>query len=212
MFRDRAHAGRLLAEELGRAYAGAENVVVLGIPRGGVMVAEEIARLLGLPLDVVVTSKIGAPGNPEYAVGAIDPDGAVTQNVYGGYSMTELEHLGRPVRDKIRQRIQLYRRGDAGAPDVAGKTVIVVDDGIATGLTVLAAVDYLRRLGADRLVLAVPVISADAARAMRSKVDELVAIEEPEIFYAVGQFYRHFGQTTDEEVMRALAGRSVSKE
>ncbi len=204
MFRDRVHAGRLLAEELSEELVGRPDAVVFGIPRGGVIVAAQIAHKLSLPLDVIVTSKIGAPGNPEYAIGAVDPDGAVTQNVCAGYSMPELERLGRPVRDKVRRRLDLYRPGRGLDIDVEGRTVVLVDDGIATGLTTFAAVDYLRSKGVARLILAVPVISADAAQVMRSRVDRLVALEEPEVFYAVGQFYREFGQTSDDEVLHAL--------
>lgn len=204
MFRDRVHAGRLLAGELADL-AGSTEAVVLGIPRGGVVVAAEIAGKLGLPLDVIVTSKIGAPGNAEYAIGAIDADGAITQNVYAGYSMTELEHLGRPVRERIAHRMELYRAGRGEELDVVGKTAVLVDDGIATGLTAFAAVDYLKRKGASRIVLAVPVIAADAVRVMRTRVDRVVALEEPEIFYAVGQFYRRFEQTSDDEVLHALS-------
>jgi predicted phosphoribosyltransferase len=204
MFRDRVHAGRLLAGEL-TDLAGSSEAVVLGIPRGGVIVAAEIADKLGLPLDVVVTSKIGAPGNPEYAIGAIDADGAITQNVYAGYSMTELEHLGRPVRERTAHRMELYRAGRGSKLDIAGRTAVLVDDGIATGLTAFAAVDYLKSKGASWIVLAVPVIAADAARVMRTRVDRLVALEEPEIFYAAGQFYRRFEQTSDDEVLHALS-------
>lgn len=203
MFRDRHDAGRQLAEELAR-FAGASDVVVLGIPRGGVIVGREIATRLGLPLDVIVTSKIGSPGNSEYAVGAIDSDGAVIESPYGGYSVMELEHLGRMVRETIERRVQLYRIG-RDALDVEGKTVILVDDGIATGLTAMAAVEYLYRHGAKEIVLAVPVIASDTADRLEDMVDELITVEEPEVFYAVGQYYHNFEQTSDDEVLSALA-------
>ena len=157
-----------------------------------------------MPLDLVIASKIGAPGNPEFAVGAVDPGGEVTQNTYTGYSLGDLQHLSGPVREKIRKRIELYR-GTSEPPDIAGRRVILVDDGIATGLTALSAIDYIRRLGAASVVLAVPVIAADTARAMRERVDELVTIEEPQLFYAVGQFYRRFDQTSDDEVLAEMA-------
>ncbi|MDP2181026.1 MAG: phosphoribosyltransferase family protein [Actinomycetota bacterium] len=205
MFRDRHDAGRQLAEELAR-FVGASDVVVLGIPRGGVVVGEEIARRLELPLDIIVTSKIGAPGNPEYAVGAVDPDGAVIANPYAGYSTAELEHLGRSVRETIERRVQMYRSGRDDL-DLEGKTVILVDDGIATGLTAMAAVEYIYRHGAKEIVLAVPVIASDTADRLEEMVDELITVEEPDIFYAVGQFYRSFEQTSDDEVLSALAGR-----
>lgn len=204
MFRDRAEAGRLLAEELSSGFAGASDVVVLGIPRGGVIVAAEVARRLGLPLDVVIACKIGAPGSPEYAVGAIDPDGVVTANPQARYSPAELEHMGRPVRERIVLREELYR-GGRPVRELSGATVIVVDDGIATGLTARAALEYVRRKGAARVVLATPVIAPGSVAAFESLADEVVSVEEPAGFRAVGQFYRHFEQTSDDEVLSALA-------
>lgn len=203
MFKDRTHAGRLLAEELSARHAERENTIVLGIPRGGVVLANEVARRLSLPLDIIVTSKIGAPGNPEYAIGAVDPDGEVTPNPYAAYSLLELKQLAVPVHHKIESRLRLYR-GAQEPLNLSGKTVILIDDGIATGLTVISAIAYLRRHGASSIVVAVPVIAAGAAALIRPDVDELVALEEPEVFYAVGQFYRHFDQVSDDEVLEAL--------
>ncbi|MDP2233572.1 MAG: phosphoribosyltransferase family protein, partial [Actinomycetota bacterium] len=140
MFRDRTHAGRLLAEELRARVALAPDAIVLGIPRGGVIVAGEVAKRLRLPLDVIIAAKIGAPGNPEYAIGAVDPDGAVTQNVYAGYTMDQLELLGHTAAERVAARLRLYG-DDRPEIEVAHRTVIVVDDGIATGLTAYAAVD-----------------------------------------------------------------------
>lgn len=202
MFRDRHDAGRQLAEELG-AYAGRDDVVVLGIPRGGVVIGGEIARLLDLPLDVVVSSKVGAPGNPEYAVGAVDPDGRVTANPAAGYEISELEHLAREVRERVTRRADLYRGGKV-QPELAGLTVILVDDGIATGLTALAALRYVRSHGAAHVILAVPVIAAGAVNEVSLFADEIVAIERPEVFYAVGQYYRSFAQVSDDEVLDIL--------
>lgn len=203
MFRDRTHAGRLLAEELEFELSASDDVVVYGIPRGGVIVAAEVARRLKRPLDVVIASKIGSPGNPEYAIGAVDADGAVTQNVYAGYSLAELGILARSAHEKVESRLALYASG--GAPIApAGHTAVIVDDGIATGLTAFAAADYLRRHGATRIVLAVPVIAGDTARTLRGRVDAVIALEEPELFYAVGQFYRNFDEVTDNEVIAVL--------
>lgn len=165
--------------------------------------AEEVSRRLGLPLDVVIASKIGAPGNEEYAIGAVDPAGVVTIGERAGRWADEIELLALPVRDKIQRRLVMYRRGSAPLP-VQGQTVILVDDGIATGLTAAAAISYLRAQGAGRLVLAVPVMPADTAARIRERVDELVALETPEFFSAVGQFYRHFEQTSDDEVLATL--------
>lgn len=203
MFRDRVHAGRLLAEELAPELSGLDDAVIYGIPRGGVIVAAELARRLNCPLDVVIASKIGSAGNPEYAIGAVDADGAVTQNVYAGYTMSELEILGRSAREKVAARLKLYQSG-TGPIAPRGRTAVLVDDGIATGLTAFAAADYLQRHGASGVILAVPVIAADTARSMRSRVSRVIALEEPELFYAVGQFYRHFDQVSDAEVLAVL--------
>ena len=208
MFRDRVDAGRQLAEELA-TYSGDESAVVLGIPRGGVIVAAEVASRLSLPLDIVLASKIGAPGNPEFAVGAVDFDGNVLANPGAGFTESELEHLGREAKLRIQRRAEVYRAGELGV-DLAGRTAIVVDDGIATGLTAEAALGYVQRRGARRVVLAVPVIAAGAERRLAETADEIVAVERPEVFHAVGEFYRRFGQTSDDEVISALAGQARS--
>lgn len=210
MFRDRVHAGRLLAEEIRASVALDPGAIVLGIPRGGVIVAAEVAKRLKLSLDVIVAGKIGAPGNPEYAIGAVDPDGAVTQNVYAGYTIDQLEVLGHAAAARVAARLRLYE-GDRPELDVAHRTVLVVDDGIATGLTAYAAIDYLRRHEASRIVLAVPVIAHDAAVFLGARVDKLVSLMEPEMFYAVGQFYRHFDQVNDDLVRDALRRSSPSR-
>jgi len=202
VFRDRIDAGRQLAEELA-SYTNDSDAVVLGIPRGGVVVAAEVARRLGLPLDIVIASKIGAPQNPEYAVGAISADGHVLPNPYAGFTESELEHLGRDAKAKVERRVEIYRAGREPIP-LEGRTAIVVDDGIATGLTAEAAIAYVRRQDAARVVLAVPVIAADSATRLQEMVDDLVAVERPSVFYAVGQFYRRFDQTSDDEVISAL--------
>lgn len=208
MFRDRQDGGRRLAERLER-FRGVPGAVVAAIPRGGVVVAAEVARELGLPLDVVVVRKIGAPGNPEYAIGAMDEDGRV---IRGHVAFAGEEHLRREAernREEIRRRVREYR-GGREALDVAGRTVLLVDDGIATGLTALAAVGFLRAHGAARVVLATPVIARSSAEQLRREVDELVAVSEPVDFYAVGQFYTLFDQTGDEEVRSLLAVSTAS--
>jgi len=202
MFRDRNDAGRQLAEEL-VSHADLDDALVLGIPRGGVIIAAEVAERLGMPLDIVVTSKIGAPGNPEYAVGAVDPNGIVTPNPGAGFSAHELEHLGRSAKERITARTQLYR-GDREPARITDRTLIVCDDGIAAGLTVIAAYEYLKRLGAARIIVAVPVSAPDSARGLRERGAEVIAVEEPEPFGAVGRFYRRFDQTSDDEVLAAL--------
>jgi len=201
MFRDRIDAGERLAAELrGRVPAGA---LVLGVPRGGVVVAAEVARALGLELDVVVVRKIGAPGNPEYAIGAVDEDGNVIggNTAYGDAAyMSKAAEAGRA---EIARRLSAYR-GDRPAAAVARRTVVIVDDGIATGRTLLAAVGSLRRRGAERIVVAAPVASMEAARDVGRVADEVIVLATPPDFYAVGQFYGFFDQTSDAEVVELL--------
>jgi putative phosphoribosyl transferase len=205
-YADRADAGRKLGVRL-RAEDIPADAVVLGIPRGGVVVAAEVARELGLPLDVVVPAKVGAPGNPEYAIGAVAPDGIVVPNPEAGYSAEEVARFSGPAHDKIQRSIEKFL-GDVEPMPLAGRTVVIVDDGLATGLTALAAVDYVRRQGAKRIILAVPVASRSAVSALREHADEVIAVDVPESFMAVGQFYRQFGQTEDDEVVDLLEAAS----
>lgn len=201
MFIDRVDAGRKLAAALtGRVPADA---IVLAVPRGGVVVGAEVARQLGLELDLVVVRKIGAPGNPEYAIGAVDEDG----NVIGGHTVyADESYVTRAAaegRSEIVRRLRAYR-GGRPAPRIAGRTVLVTDDGIATGMTLRAAVESLRRRGAERIIVAAPVASPPAVREIGRVADEVVVLEAPPDFYAVGQFYRDFDQTSDAEVVRLL--------
>ena len=202
MFRDRTDAGRRLAGAMG-SYAYLPGVMVLGIPRGGVVVAAEVARVLGAPLDIVVASKLGAPGNPEYAVGAIDADGTVTRNARVAVSEEYLRPVLEERKVEIARRLETYR-GARPSLNVQNRTVLLVDDGIATGLTARAAVGYLRRHGAKRIVVAAPVMPPETAAALSEVADEIVALETPRSFSAVGQFYADFGQTGDAEVIGLL--------
>lgn len=204
LFADRVDAGKQLGAELSvRGYAVRDDVVVLGVPRGGVEVAAEVARILGAPLDIVVVRKIGSPGNPEFAAGAVDPDGRVYDNPEARVSPRYLEHEGEREHLEALRRIGAYR-GSAPEPVLSGQVVIVVDDGVATGLTSLAAVRWLRSRGASHVVLAVPVIAPSVERELSGEVDELVALETPPGFYAVGAHYRRFGQLTDAQVKSLL--------
>jgi len=202
MWQDRIEAGGALAEELLARGYGADDVV-LGIPRGGVEVAAEVARRLGSPLDVVVVRKVGFPGNPEFAAGAVDPDGTVIPNPQAGASAEYLASEGAREHEEALRRIAEYRGGRTDF-DLLGRRALVVDDGIATGLTALAAVRWLRANGATRVALAVPVIAPDAARMLAGEVDELVALDAPGGFSAVGAYYARFPQLTDAEVQRLL--------
>lgn len=204
MWADRVEAGYDLARELARrGYGGRDDVVVLGIPRGGVEVAAEVARVLAAPLDVVVVRKIGMPTNPEFAAGAVDLDGRVLANPEAGASPEYLRTGGATQRVEAQRRAEAYRAGRP-EPELAKRTAIVVDDGIATGLTAQAAVSYLRRQGATSVVLAVPVMAPQAAHDLGPLVDELVALEIPRGFYAVGAYYASFPQLSDAEVQELL--------
>ncbi len=208
IFVDRADAGRRLAEKLAR-YA-AEHPIVLGLTRGGVPVAAEVARSLGAELDAVVVRKIGAPGFPEYAVGAIAEGGETWLRREAlrelGLGNDEVQALAEEQAAELARRVRLFRR-DRPPPELAGRTVIVVDDGVATGATAHAAARSARRRGASRVILAAPVIAADSEPELRADFDEVVAVELPETFFAVGQFYARFEQVPDAEVLAALAAR-----
>ena len=207
MFADRIDAGQQLATALA-GYASAPATIVLGIPRGGVVVAAQVAERLGLPLDIVFAAKVGAPGNAEYAVGAVTADGQLLANPEAGLDEANLERAAGPAREKIARQLTSLR-GVRPPLQVSGMTAIVVDDGLATGLTARAAVAYLRRQSAARIVLAVPVAAGASAAVLRREVDELVAVEIPYSFHAVGQFYARFPQTDDAEV-RGLLGVSAA--
>jgi putative phosphoribosyl transferase len=203
-FVDREDAGRSLAEALS-AYRRKTNVVVVALPRGGVVLGRIVADLLGAPLDLVVPRKIGAPGNEEYAIGAITEAGDAVWNEVEK-ALTDTGYLESEVKKQqaeARRRLGLYR---AGLPprDLKDKTVIVVDDGVATGYTMLAAVATVRAAGAARIVAAVPVAPADSVEKLRASVDEVVVLETPRIFWAIGAFYGQFGQVDDETVIKLM--------
>jgi putative phosphoribosyl transferase len=206
-FRDRRHAGRLLAEPL-RRYAHQEDAIVLGLPRGGVPVAYEVAQALGLPLDVVVVRKLGVPGNEELAMGAVASGGAyvVHKAIVKAFhvSQAELDDAVERQRAEVAKREQLFR-GRAGAPDLTDKVAILVDDGMATGSSLSAAIQAIRRQGPKAVIVAVPTASPEACVMLEPQVDELVALQTPQTFRAVGQWYEDFSQATDGEVVDLLA-------
>lgn len=206
LFRDRQDAGRKLAWALNR-FAGRDDVVVLGLPRGGVPVALEVARMLRAPLDVLVVRKLGVPGHEELAMGAIASGGARVMNAalvrQLGISEASIEHVARIEHEELTRRERAFR-GTGPPLDVTDRTVIVVDDGVATGATMRSAVASLKQAGAKRVVVAVPVAAVDAERLLRREADEVVCLGTPEPFLSVGQWYEEFGQTNDDEVRAAL--------
>jgi putative phosphoribosyl transferase len=206
-FRNRYEAGALLAEKL-TAYANNPEVIVLALPRGGVPVGAEVARKLNVPFDLFVVRKLGLPGHPELAMGAIASGGVrvfngdvvnalrIPDDVINAVSAMEFQELKR--------REQAYR-DDLPPPEVEGKTVIIVDDGIATGSTMVAAISALRQLNVERIVVATPTVARSTYEYLRENADEVVAVLVPEEFYGVGQWYEDFSQTSDEEVRRLIA-------
>ncbi len=205
IFKDRKQAGRLLAEEL-EQYKD-KNPLVLGIPRGGVVVAYEVAKILKAELDVIISRKLGAPMQPELAIGAIAPGGVrVLDQVTVGYfdlSESDIQRIVALETEEMDRRIAAFR---AGKPDldVKNRIVIIVDDGLATGQTALAAVRAVKKMGAKEIVLAVPVCAKDTKVAMLDEVDSLICMLAPRDFAAVGYWYENFTQVEDSEVIKIL--------
>ena len=206
MFRNRQHAGELLAAQLA-AYRGQLNALVLALPRGGVPVAAVLARELGLPLDVFPVRKLGAPAQPEYAMGAIAVNGLVVLHKQAiaslHVSQSTLDAVIAREHEELLRQERVYR--DPRPPLIlAGKTLILVDDGLATGYTMLAAIRATRELHPARIVVAVPLAPADTLDHLRPEADEVVCFHTPHDLFAIGQFYEDFSQTTDDQVREAL--------
>ncbi|HMV51746.1 MAG TPA: phosphoribosyltransferase [Blastocatellia bacterium] len=207
-FKDRAEAGRLLAQTLG-GFAGRQDVIVLALPRGGVPVAHEIANALNVPLDVLPVRKLGVPELEEFAMGAIASGGArvLNEDVVQRLAITEeaIDEITRRESCELKRREQLYR-GNRRAPQLTGRTVILVDDGLATGSTMQAAVEAVRRQHPARMIVAVPVAATSSCESLNRLDEGLTCVCElaVEPFYAVGLWYENFGQTTDEEVCKLL--------
>jgi predicted phosphoribosyltransferase len=205
-FENRAEAGRFLATKL-MHYANDPNVLVLGLPRGGVPVAYEVARALDAPLDVFVVRKLGAPGHEEMAMGAVAMGGVrvLSQQIVKGLAISkpQVEAVVASERAELERREKLYR-GDRPMPTMAGRTVILVDDGLATGASMWAAVLALKRFEPGRIVVAVPTAARETCAQFEREVDEVVCAIMPDPFYAVGLWYENFDQTTDEEVRDLL--------
>lgn len=204
VFIDRRDAGIQLAAAL-KKFKGKKDVLLFALPRGGVVLGAEVAKGLGLPFDVIVTRKIGAPENPEYAIGALSETGEIIWNEAerAAHDPQVLEKIVREETAEAARRIKKYRQGRE-LPNMDGKTVIIVDDGVATGLTIRAAIAAAKAKKADRIVIAVPHGARDSLKLLRREADEVIALEEPSWYGAVGAFYRVFPQTEDEEVIELL--------
>lgn len=205
-FHDRTDAGQQLAERFSDL-AGREDVIVLGLPRGGVPVAAEVARAINAPLDVLLVRKVGVPGRPELAMGAIaSGDQLVLDNeIITSFGVTDdsIHHAIERERKVLRNREQLYR-GDRPLPNPVGKTVLLIDDGLATGSTMRVAIQAVKQQQPAQIIVGVPVGSPDRVRAIGREVDRIECVSSPPGFRAVGQFYRNFLPTTDDEVIEAL--------
>ncbi len=206
IFRDRYDAGQQLAEQLS-FLKDQPNVIVLGIPRGGVVVAAEVARALNAPLDVFLAHKLGAPFNPELAIGAVTSTGEILLDELLVHeldiSTDEIAREAEHQRAEIERRMHLYRQNRSPL-DVQNKTVVLIDDGVATGSTVLASLRALRQMRPAKLILAIPVGPAETMHRLARECDQLIVLATPEPFWAVGRFYAQFGQTSDEEVIALL--------
>src|SRR4030043_314814 len=205
LFKDRVEAGKRLASAL-RSFAG-KGAIVLAIPRGGVVVGFEVARTLSLPLDVIIPRKIGAPDNPELAIGAVTEDGTIIpdDSLISYLEVTEgyVKEESNRQKLEIERRLKLYR-GDVPYPTLRNRDVIIVDDGIATGSTMKAALASIRKSGAKTITVAIPVGPPSTIRELKKEADHVVCLHTPESFQAIGQFYEDFAQTADEEVTRLL--------
>lgn len=206
MFKNRTDAGRKLAQALEK-YKNAANTVILALPRGGVVVGYQVAKKLNLPLDIVVPRKIGAPGNPEFAIGAITEtgEGIFDEETIKTYNISKdyIENEIKKEKAEAERRLKLYR-GKRPCLVLTGKTVIVLDDGLATGLTMRAAIKTVKARNPRRIVVAIPIGPPDSIEMIKREVDEIIYLDAPFFFGAVGAFYEEFSQTTDEEVIELL--------
>lgn len=206
IFENREEAGKKLVAKL-KSFQSKKNLIILAIPRGGLIIGKQLSQSLNCPLDIIVTKKIGAPGNPELAIGAM---GAVGEPVINKelaarvgadekYIKSQISNL----ESEVARRIKEYR-GDKLPLKLKNKTVIITDDGVATGATMEAAVEVVRQQNPKKIIVAIPVIARDSLKKIEGKADEVIYLDAPLMFFAVGQFYRDFPQTTDEEVKELL--------
>ncbi|MBU0727101.1 phosphoribosyltransferase [Patescibacteria group bacterium] len=206
MFKNRIDAAQLLIPKL-KKYKENKDAIILAIPRGALELGAILRDELNIPLDIVVTKKIGAPGHEEYAIGVVGPDGEyqVNEEVMASYEIPKkyIDDEAQRLKHVIKRRYEDYR-GDKKLPNLKNKIVIVVDDGIATGFTTLGAIQYIRRQKPKKIVLAIPVSATDSYKKLKKEVDEMICLDVRDDFFAVGQFYEKFGQVSDEEAKRIL--------
>jgi putative phosphoribosyl transferase len=212
-FKDRYDAARQLLPKLEK-YKGEKAAILLAIPRGALEMGALLRDELNIPLDIVVTKKIGAPGNDEYAIGSVGPDGSIQANQEAmsnyGIPHSYVDGEAKRLHHMIRCRYKDYR-GDPNPPNLKNKIVIVIDDGIATGFTTLAAIQYIRKQAPQKIILAVPVAATDSHDRLKKEVDEMICLQVRDDFYAVGQFYETFNQVEDEEAKKLLNFKNPSQ-
>lgn len=213
LFENREQAGKLLADIL-KTYKDQPDVIALGLPRGGVVVAAEIAKSLNIPLDVIVPRKIGHPINPEFAVGAITEDSELIfdkeSSAFLDLDYEAIKPIIESERKELKRRIELYRKGKPPL-NLKDMRVILVDDGIATGHTILVSIASVKKQSPKEIIVAVPVLPLSAVEKIQKAADHLAYLASPKHFYAIGAFYKDFGQTSDEEVLELLSPRSAIK-
>lgn len=208
-FKDRENAGRRLAEEIAKQVdkLDLKEAIALALPRGGVPIAYEVAKELQIPLDVVISRKIGAPFNPEFAVGAISEGGEtyLDKDTLRSLSIdnSTLESIIETEKEELKRRIETYRKGKS-LPNLKGKTVLLIDDGLATGATAQAALKHLKRLHPKKVIFCIPVGAFSSVNEIKDKVDQVICILKPKALSAVGMYYQNFGQTSDEKVIELL--------
>jgi len=209
MFQNRGHAGKLLSEKL-RKLKIPKNAIIVAIPRGGVVVGDMVAKELGMPLSIVVVKKIGSPENPELAIGAVAPEHTIfwDEKLMKTLSITE-EGKKELLQEKEQECDEREKLLNIAIPETEGKMIAVVDDGVATGSTVIVAALFLRKKGAEKIILAVPVIAKDTISRIKKYFDRIVYLEAPLHFYAVGEFYDEFPEIRDEHVLEILKPKSA---